>query len=108
MTEDAGALAPVTFLRLDRAELQDGNLVIRAVDSGVRAHHRLGPQAPLAYLYEQADSEEPEADLVLAAGHYDQSELVWSFSGEVSGIIGLTEPMSSAGDTRPIEGRLSS
>jgi hypothetical protein len=36
----------------------------------------------------------------MAAGHYDETNLVWSFSGEVTGIVGLTEPMDS-GDDRP-------
>jgi len=86
------------FLRLDRPELDSGNnLVIRAVPAVARETRRLGRLAPLGYLYERTDGSEPESDLTLAVGHYDETNLVWSFSGEVTGIIGLTEPLSSAG-----------
>jgi hypothetical protein len=41
------------------------------------------------------------------AGHYDETDLVWSFSGEVTGIVNLTEPMSPGNDrSRPTDGDL--
>jgi hypothetical protein len=87
------------FLRFDRPELVDDHLVIRAVDAGIRAHRRHGHASPLGYLYEVDDPDEPAADLRLAAGHYDQANLVWVFSGEVPGIIGLTEPTQPPAET---------
>ena len=89
--------APPGFLRIDRPELQGTTLVIRAVPAQLRERRRLDRCSPLAYLYERVDGTEPRTDLALAAGHYDEANLVWSFSGEVSGIVGLTEPLSSAG-----------
>jgi len=88
---------PPAFLRIDRPELQGTTLVIRAVPAELRERRRLDRRAPLAYLYERIDGSQPQNDLALAAGHYDEANLVWSFSGEVSGIAGLTEPLSSAG-----------
>jgi hypothetical protein len=81
------------FLRFDRPELQDGRLVLRAVDRQLRENRRHGSASPLAYLYERDDPDEPDRDLSLTAGHYDQADMVWVFSGEVPGIIGLTEPL---------------
>ncbi|WP_158244954.1 hypothetical protein, partial [Verrucosispora sp. ts21] len=54
------------------------------------------------YLYDRADHDELESDLILDAGHYDAGDQTWSFSAEVPGIIGLTEPLSSA-DNPPAE-----
>jgi hypothetical protein len=94
--ERSDAAVPPTFLRLDRPELIGTNLVIRAVSKDVRERRRVASTVPLAYLYERAHGDEFEADLTMSAGHYDQANLVWLFSGEVSGIIGLTEPFSTA------------
>lgn len=91
-------VVPATFLRLDRPELDGTNLVVRAVNPRLRERRRLDHAAPLAYLYERSPSDEPDTDITLNAGRYDEVNLVWSFSGDVEGIIGLTEPMSSAGD----------
>lgn len=81
-----------TFLRLDRAELSDNHFVIRAIAPQVRDARRMAQTSPLGYLYERSTGDEPETDLTLAAGQYDQANLVWSFSGDVTGIVGLTEP----------------
>ncbi|MEV4415654.1 hypothetical protein [Catellatospora sp. NPDC049609] len=93
-------LVPATVLRLDRPELDaTARLVVRgAVDPRLREHRRTGAASPLAYLYERPDPDAPEADLTLSVGHYDEANLVWVFSGEVDGIIGLTQPTASAGD----------
>lgn len=85
-------LAWPTFLRLDRPELQGSMLVVRGRPRAARARRRLDPGTPLGYLYERESAFEPESDLVLAAGHYDRARMVWSFSGEVTGITGITEP----------------
>lgn len=69
-------------------------LVVRAVPERMRAHRRSGRHAPLGYLYEHVLRGEPDADLSFKAGHYDEANLVWSFSGEVTGIVGITEPPS--------------
>lgn len=93
-------VVPATVLRLDRPEL-DGSarLVVRgAVDPGLREHRRTGAFSPLAYLYERPDPDAPPADLTLSVGHYDEVDLVWVFSGEVDGIIGLTQPTTATGD----------
>jgi hypothetical protein len=87
-------LCPPAFLRFDPPELQDGSLVVRAVPADVRESRRLARGAPLGYLYEQVDEGEPEHDLTFTAGHFDEAKLVWSFSGEVTGIVGITEPAS--------------
>lgn len=81
-----------TFLRLDHPELHGGYLVVPAKPTGSRARCRVSSAAPLAYLYEIGSEFEPENELRLAAGHYDATHLVWSFSGEVSGLSGITEP----------------
>ncbi|TDE37203.1 hypothetical protein [Actinomadura sp. 6K520] len=80
------------FLRFDRPEIQEGSLVVRAVPADVRAHRRQARGTPLAYLYEVVSEGEPEHDLVFTAGHFDEAGLVWRFSGEVTGIPGITEP----------------
>jgi hypothetical protein len=101
MIENAGreeALRPTdppAFLRFDPPELQDGSLVVRAVPASLREGRRVARGSPLGYLYEQEPEDEPEHDLTFTAGHYDEDNLVWSFSGEVTGIIGITEPMSA-------------
>jgi hypothetical protein len=82
------------FLRFDRAELVGSVLVIRAVPPAERMHRRLAASSPLAYLYERVLDSEPTADLRLAAGHYDERNLVWCFSGDITGIVGLTEPLA--------------
>jgi hypothetical protein len=84
-----------TFLRLDRAELSGTTLIVRATPAEIREHRRRSAAAPLGYLYERASDADPDSDIVLAAGHYDQANLVWSFSGQLTGIIGLTEPYPS-------------
>ncbi|WP_147252496.1 hypothetical protein [Micromonospora endolithica] len=91
------ATIPVTVLRLDRPELDGTRLVVRAVDVDLREQRRVHHLAPLGYLYDRSDHDELESDLTLDAGHYDEDNLVWSFSADVPGIIGLTEPLSSAG-----------
>ncbi|WP_146087427.1 hypothetical protein [Thermomonospora echinospora] len=82
------------FLRFDPPELQDGSMVIRAVPADVRERRRLAHGSPLAYLYEVVSEWEPEQDVVFTAGHFDETNLVWSFSGEVTGIFGITQPTS--------------
>jgi hypothetical protein len=84
-----------TFLRLDRAELSGATLVVRATPAEIREHRRGSGDVPLGYLYERVSDADPDTDIVLAAGHYDQANLVWSFSGQLTGIIGLTEPYPS-------------
>jgi hypothetical protein len=91
----------VSFLRFDRAELVESVLVVRAVPAAEREHRRFAAAAPLAYLYERVLESEPTTDLRLAAGHYDERNLVWCFSGDVTGIIGLTEPLGGSESTRP-------
>jgi hypothetical protein len=94
----AGSICGVTvagshsFLRLDRAELSGTTMIVRATPAEVREHRRRSRDVPLGYLYERSSDADPDSDIVLAAGHYDQTNLVWSFSGELTGIIGLTEP----------------
>lgn len=85
---------PPAFLRFDPPELHEGSMVIRAVPADVRERRRLAGGAPLAYLYEVVSQWEPEQDLVFTAGHFDETNLVWSFSGEVTGIFGITQPSS--------------
>lgn len=90
-----------SFLRLDRRELTDENvMVVRAVPPADRQRRRFSPSSPLAYLFEHVSPHEPDSDVEMNAGHYDPTDLVWSFSGEVTAIVGLTEPMGS-GDDRP-------
>ncbi|NBE96319.1 hypothetical protein FE391_23030 [Nonomuraea sp. KC401] len=81
-----------TFLRLDRPEVHGGYLVVPAKPTRSRARCKASRAAPLAYLYEIGSEFEPENELRLAVGHYDATHLVWSFSGEVSGLTGITEP----------------
>ncbi|MFB4315239.1 hypothetical protein [Actinomadura sp. 21ATH] len=83
------------FLRFDRPELHEGSMVVRAVPADVRAHRRHAAGTPLAYLYEVVSEWEPEHDLAFTAGHFDETGLVWRFSGEVTGIAGITEPSGS-------------
>jgi hypothetical protein len=86
---------------MDRPELTDGNvMVVRAVPPADRQRRRTSPSSPLAYLFETVSPYEPDSDVEMNAGHYDEIELVWSFSGEVTAIIGLTEPLGP-GDDRP-------
>ncbi|MGH9209823.1 MAG: hypothetical protein ACRD2C_03980 [Acidimicrobiales bacterium] len=94
-------MVPPTFLRFDRRELEGNRLVIRAVPEGLRRSRRFGLASPLGYLYEQVSDLEPASDESFDAGHYDPANLVWSFSGEVTGITGLTEPMPANGSERP-------
>jgi hypothetical protein len=82
------------FLRFDAPELDDGCFVVRAVPPQVREGRRHGAGTPLGYLYEVVEGE-PEQDMRLAAGHFDAANLVWSFSAEVTGITGITEPFSA-------------
>jgi hypothetical protein len=87
-----GVAVPQTFLRLDRPELSGTTLIVRATPADLREQRRHSGVAPLGYLYERTSDADPDCDIVLAAGHYDEANLVWSFSGEVTGIVGLTEP----------------
>jgi hypothetical protein len=91
---DSRPTDPPAFLRFDPPELQDGSLIVRGVPARLREQRRLAPGAPLGYLYQQAGEDEPEHDLAFTAGHYDEVELVWRFSGEVTGIAGITEPFA--------------
>jgi hypothetical protein len=95
---------PVTVLRLDPPELDaEARLVLRAPpDARERESRRVNPNVPLAYLFERPDPDAPRADLTIAVGHYDTENLVWVFSGEIDGIIGLTQPLS-AGRRPPAE-----
>jgi hypothetical protein len=90
--ETRDALLFSGFLRLDRPELAGTTLVIRATSVEVRRHRQRSRAAPLAYLYEPRS--EHESDAVLAAGHYDVTNQVWVFSGDITGISGLTQPLS--------------
>lgn len=96
-------VVPPTFLRFDRRELEGTMLVIRAVPTELRLSRRFGLASPLGYLYEQVSDLEPASDERFDAGHYDTANLVWSFSGDVTGISGLTEPMSANGPRGPRE-----
>ncbi|WP_214403257.1 hypothetical protein [Pseudonocardia lacus] len=90
-----------TFLRMDRPELTADNvMIVRAVPPADRQRRRTSSSAPLAYLFETVSPYEPDSDVELNAGHYDRTNLVWSFSGEVTAIVGLTEPLGP-GDDRP-------
>lgn len=91
---DTDVVVASAFLRLDPPELDGGSLVVRAVPARLRASRRSGLGVPLAYLYEQVPPGTPDRDLRFTAGHYDEANLVWSFSGEVTGIFGITEQMS--------------
>jgi hypothetical protein len=82
------------FLRFDAPELDDGCFVVRAVPPVLREGRRHGAGTPLGYLYE-VTAGEPERDMRLAAGHFDAANLVWSFSADVTGITGITEPSSA-------------
>ena len=90
-------ITPAGFLRFDPPELQDNSFVIRAVPAELRANRRQGPGTPLGYLYEVVEGE-PEQDMRFAAGHFDEANLVWSFSAEVTGIAGITEPSKTSPD----------
>jgi hypothetical protein len=90
--DSAVIAASPPFLRFDPPELHDGALVVRAVAAEDRERRRLAPSAPLGYLYETVSPGEPDHDLTFTAGHFDESALVWSFSGEVTGIGGISEP----------------
>jgi hypothetical protein len=92
--DDIGGAVTSGFLRLDPPELNDGSIVVRAVPASLRASRRACLGTPLAYLYEQVPDDAPDRDLTFTAGHYDEANLVWSFSGEVTGIGGITEQMS--------------
>ncbi|MFG2000564.1 hypothetical protein ACGFNU_15590 [Spirillospora sp. NPDC048911] len=83
-----------SFIRFDPPELRDGSLVVRAVPAELRESRRTGAGVPLAYLYEHVFDGMPERDVSFAAGHFDELKLVWSFSGELTGITGITEPLS--------------
>lgn len=82
------------FLRFDPPELHEGMLVVRAVPGALRERRRHAAASPLGYLYEQVSPGEPERDLAFTAGRYDEDALVWEFSGEVTGIAGITESSS--------------
>lgn len=83
------------FLRLDRSELSDGKLVVRAAAAEAHVRSKASPAAPLGYLYGLEPDSESQHDLALSAGHYDAESQVWVFSGELTGIIGITEPYSA-------------
>jgi hypothetical protein len=88
------------FLRLDRPELEGGTtMVVRSVRPADRARRRVSPSAPLAYLFETVNPFEPDRDIRMDAGHYDEANLVWSFTGEVTAIVGITTPMTPESDT---------
>ncbi|KAB2343657.1 hypothetical protein [Actinomadura rudentiformis] len=87
-------IASPPFIRFDPPELQDGSLVVRAIPAELRESRRTGAGVPLAYLYEHIPDGMPESDVSFTAGHFDELNLVWSFSGELTGISGITEPLS--------------
>ena len=104
---EAAAVAPPflrrpAFLRFDPPELEDGEMVVRAVPAGLRAHRRQAAGTPLGYLYEVVEGE-PEHDMRFDAGHFDEINLVWSFSAEVTGIAGITEPSKPSSPDRPAD-----
>ncbi len=82
------------FLRFDPPEPHEGVLVVRAVPTGPRERRRPAAVSPLGHLDERVPPGEPERDLAFDAGRYGQDALVWDFSGEVTGIAGITEPSS--------------
>lgn len=93
-------VVPRQFLRFDRRELDGCSLVVRATPVEVRRARRDSDAVPLGYLYQVFSEYDPDQDLVMAAGHYDQATKVWVFSGDLTGIIGLTEPFP-AEDRKP-------
>lgn len=96
---DVSTVTP-TFLRLDRPELEGGHtMVVRAVPAADRERRRTSSAAPLAYFFEFVSPFEPDTDRRMAAGHYDEANQVWSFSGEITGVVGLTEPMTPESTT---------
>lgn len=74
-------------------------MVVRSVPPADRERRRLSPTVPLAYLFETVPPYEPDRDMWMNAGHYDEANLVWSFSGEVTAIVGLTAPMTPESDS---------
>ena len=82
-----------SFLRVERPELQDGRLVVRAVPPDELARRRTSSSTPLGYLYARHEGL-PDADLTMTAGRYDEEGLVWRWTGELTGLIGLTEASS--------------
>jgi hypothetical protein len=86
--------AAPTFLRLDRPELDGTTMIVRMVPPGDRERRRTSPSAPLAYFYETVMPDEPHTDMRMNAGHYDETALVWSFSGDITAIAGITAPMT--------------
>ena len=88
-------VVPRTFLKFDRPELTDGAFVVRATPDEVRNQRRHSRSTPLGYLYQIRIDGEPDDDVVIPAGHFDDDEMVWVFSGCLSGVGGLTEPYRS-------------
>lgn len=87
-------VAPPAFLRFDPPELHEGSFVVRAVATALRERRRNSRRSPLGYLYEQPPEGSADHDLTFDAGHFDETNLVWSFSGELTGILGITEALS--------------
>ncbi|WP_018653834.1 hypothetical protein [Actinomadura flavalba] len=84
-----------TFLRLDRSELDGDVMVVPARPSVSRARTRTSATAPFAYLFDHDNAYEPEAELRMTAGRFDPVEQTWIFSGQITGLIGITEPTTS-------------
>lgn len=89
-------VAPPSFIRFDPPELINGSLVVRAVPEELRERRRHSGVTPLAYLYEVVPDGMPAQDVSFTAGHFDEPNLVWAFSGQLTGLLGITEPLSPA------------
>lgn len=74
-------------------------MVVQAVPPADRERRRTSSSSPLAYLFEFVTPFEPDADVRMDAGHYDENNMVWSFSGEVTAIVGLTTPLTPERET---------
>jgi hypothetical protein len=70
-------------------------MTIVATPDEIREQRRSSPTAPLGYLYQIRVDNEPDVDITVTAGHYDETNLVWVYSGQLGGIVGLTESYPS-------------
>lgn len=93
-SEHDADIGPAAFIRFDPPELQDGRIVVRAVPEQLRQSRRHGPATPLGYLYEVPPDGIPDEGVSFTAGSFDQVHMVWAFTGEITGLLGITEPMS--------------
>jgi len=95
-SDDDAEIGPAAFIRFDPPELQDGRIVVHAVPAQLREDRRHGPATPLGYLYEVPPDGIPDEGSSFTAGSFDQARMVWAFTGEITGLLGITEPMSPA------------